>query len=132
VGGSQFGRLEKKPSTHSTLWFVPSEPFWFIGQVHIRTRTVTRKTFPDQISDTLLAFNIIFTSTHRAKCCLGRRVFFQLNIYSTVLYIRNEIFELKSVFQSVSSRSIPEAEFLDAIGTKVFRVFLSVIHSHLY
>jgi hypothetical protein len=26
----------------------------------------------------------------------------------------------------------PEAEFLDVIGTKVFRVFLLAIHSHLY
>ncbi len=27
---------------------------------------------------------------------------------------------------------IPEAEFFDIIGTKVLRVFLLVIHSHLY
>ena len=26
----------------------------------------------------------------------------------------------------------PEAEFLDIIGTKVFRVFLLAIHSHIY
>jgi hypothetical protein len=26
----------------------------------------------------------------------------------------------------------PEAEFLDVIGTKVLRVFLLAIHSHLY
>ena len=26
----------------------------------------------------------------------------------------------------------PEAEFLDVIGTKVFRVFLLAIHSHFY
>jgi hypothetical protein len=28
--------------------------------------------------------------------------------------------------------SIPEAEFLDVIGTKVLRVFLLAIHSHLF
>jgi hypothetical protein len=28
--------------------------------------------------------------------------------------------------------NIPEAEFLDVIGTKVLRVFLLAIHSHLY
>ncbi len=30
------------------------------------------------------------------------------------------------------SGAIPEAEFLDVVGTKVFRVFLLAIHSHLY
>ena len=30
------------------------------------------------------------------------------------------------------SGATPEAEFLDVIGTKVFRVFLLAIHSHVY
>jgi hypothetical protein len=33
---------------------------------------------------------------------------------------------------SVFENLMPEAEFLDVIGTKVLRVFLLAIHSHLY
>jgi hypothetical protein len=41
------------------------------------------------------------------------------------------------IMQKVSSVNmttffLPEAEFLDAIGTKILRVFLLAIHSHLY
>jgi hypothetical protein len=43
---------------------------------------------------------------------LSRTIFWELNI--SILY------------------NPPEAEYLDVIGTKVFRVFLLAIHSHLY
>jgi hypothetical protein len=52
-------------------------------------------------------------------------------ILHTVLceYVRDLLnFTYSGSFPSFS----PEAEFLDAIGTKVFRVFLLAIHSHLY
>jgi len=42
------------------------------------------------------------------------------------------IFFLACFFSSFHYCFYPEAEFLDVIGTKVLRVFLIAIHSHLY
>jgi hypothetical protein len=39
----------------------------------------------------------------------------------------NVHFLLRNIF-----RTLPEAEFLDKIQTKVLRIFLLAIHSHLY
>jgi hypothetical protein len=53
-----------------------------------------------------------------------------LNIESFLSFIY--IFVDLCVFYSTYLVVNPEAEFLDEIQTKVLRVFLLVIHSHLY
>ncbi len=70
-----------------------------------------------------LCYCVVSVCTLYTVCLHVKIMFFSLGLAPSSF-----IFTVQSIFLAVT----PEAEFLDETQTKVFRVFLRAIHSHLY